>query len=151
MRDTGTAYPFPIAFDTERFAPPMNAPMKRLLLAALVALTAAPALPALAQAKEAPRCERPSDRPDCPPQRDRREPHRDKGDRPAPHPDRRAERPHDWRPGESYRGPGAAVDHRRADLPAPPRGQHWIRDGERYLLVTDGGRIIRSVMARALR
>ncbi|WP_207101839.1 RcnB family protein [Paracoccus shandongensis] len=55
------------------------------------------------------------------------------------------------RPGDSDRGPGACVGHRRADLSVPPRDQHWIRDGARYLLVSDDGGIVRSVMARALR
>lgn len=140
--------------------------MKRLTLAALLALTAAPLMPAFADAKEPPRCEQPSgrpapdrqgQRPDCPPPpREGRSEHRPApGDRPAPRDDRRAEERAElgavWRSGQTYKGRGERVDHKRVELPAPPRGQHWIRDGERYLLVSDDSGIIRSVIARALR
>lgn len=114
------------------------------------------ALPAFAEAREAPRCERPVDRPGGARQ-DRRPdcPARVKADRHQTdrgrHDSRRAEPRRDWRPGETYRGKGQRIGHRRADLPAPARGQHWIREGDRYLLVTDGGGIIRSDMRHALR
>ncbi|MFC3168614.1 RcnB family protein [Paracoccus fontiphilus] len=128
--------------------------MKRLLLAALVGLTALPALPAVA--KETPRCERQDRHRDCPPQagREGKGPRHHNEGRPAPRhagDDRRAEPGRDWQPGQTYKGRGDRIDHRRADLPRPPRGQHWIRDGERYLLVSDGSGVIRHVMARALR
>ncbi|WP_347140134.1 RcnB family protein [Paracoccus sp. SSK6] len=136
--------------------------MKRLLLSTLTAV------PAFAEAREAPRCERPADRlgalrqdrrPNCPARlkADRHQTDRGRHDsrraaaHQAPQEERRAQPRRDWRPGDTYRGKGQRIDHRRADPPAPARGQHWIREGDRYLLVTDGGGIIRSVMRHALR
>ncbi len=70
----------------------------------------------------------------------------------APRPARLAqsapERGQGWARGAKYTGKGAQVDYRRADLPAPGKHQHWLRDGDSYLLVSERTGVIAQVRPR---
>ena len=55
---------------------------------------------------------------------------------------------HDWVRGAKYTGKGARVDYQRADLPAPGKHQHWLRDGDSYLLISERTGVIAQVRPR---
>ncbi len=40
-----------------------------------------------------------------------------------------------WKQGERYTGKGTQVDYRKHKLPQPGKGQYWVKDGERFLLL----------------
>ena len=58
------------------------------------------------------------------------------------------ERGHDWVRGAKYTGKGARVDYQRANLPAPGKHQHWLRDGDSYLLISERTGVIAQVRPR---
>jgi Ni/Co efflux regulator RcnB len=57
----------------------------------------------------------------------------------------------DWRPGghvpAEYRGPQHEVDWRSHHLRQPPRGYHWVQNGNNYVLAAVAGGLIASVIA----
>lgn len=54
-----------------------------------------------------------------------------------------------WQRGHRYHGPSYVVrDYRHYHLRTPPRGQHWVRADDRYLLVAVATGIIMDIATR---
>ncbi|MBZ8134516.1 hypothetical protein CLD20_14645 [Afifella sp. IM 167] len=55
-----------------------------------------------------------------------------------------------WHRGEHYRGKARTVeDYRARGLKAPPKGYHWVRDGDEYLMVAISTGIVSAIVRSA--